>query len=99
VSNPDRPWLAYKKDPQYKLLIPGYVGNPDDEELAYILKHLENDLALRLWWGMPPRWTKVPAQVVRRLAMEGSAEDLGYNRKLARPRKKSPGSAQERDAA
>jgi hypothetical protein len=94
MSNPDdRPWLIYRKEPRYKLLIPGWGGNIDDVELAFIVKHLENDLPLRLWWGMPPRWKRVPEEVVKRLAMEGSADNQGQNRLLARPRR------QPRDAA
>jgi hypothetical protein len=94
VSNPDdRPWLIYRKEPRYKLLIPGYGGNIDDEEAAFIVKHLTNDTALKLWWGMPPRWRKVPQEVVKRLAMEGSADSLEQNRKLARPGRKPRDSA------
>jgi hypothetical protein len=100
LSNPDeRPWLIYRKERNWKLLIPGYGGYIDDKEVAFIVEHLTNDVALRLWWGMPPRWKKVPSEVVKRLAMEGSAEDQGHNRKLARRHRKSQDTALEGEAA
>jgi hypothetical protein len=95
----DKPWHAYQRGPNWKLLIPGYAGPLDDEELAFIVERLTNDTALRLWWGMPGRWKRVPVEVVKRLALQGSDESLAHNRKLARPRKKSQAPEQDRDAA
>jgi hypothetical protein len=95
LSNPDdRPWNHYKRERNWKLLVPGWGGHIiDDKELSFIIKHLEDDPALRLWWGIPARWKGIPEQVIRRLAMEGSEDNLAHNRTLARPRRQS------RDAA
>jgi hypothetical protein len=89
LSVVERPWEKYRGSPDWKDLIPGYAGALDDEQAAFIVEHLKNDAALRLWWGMKPSWKRVPEEVVRRLAMEGSEENQSLNRKLARPRRQS----------
>jgi hypothetical protein len=85
----DGPWRQYKCQRDWKLLIPGYGGVLADSELDFVIKHLEANVSLLAWWGLPARWKRVPEQVVRRLAMEGSAENQSYNRRLARPRRPS----------
>ena len=89
----DKPWDVYRHEPNWKLLTPGWGGSIDSEELSFIVKHLENDLSLRAWWGMPGRWKRVPEEVVWRLAMEGSDENQSHNRMLARPRRQSRAAA------
>jgi hypothetical protein len=69
---------------------PGYAGSLDDDELAYIEAKLKDDASLRLWWGMRPSWKRIPAEVVRRVAMEGDPDNQAHNRTLARPRQQSP---------
>jgi hypothetical protein len=85
----DKPWHQYQPERNWKLLIPGWGGHLDEDELAFIVEHLKNDAALRLWWGMKPSWKRVPEEVVRRLAMEGSEDNQSLNRRLARPRRQS----------
>ena len=81
------PWHQYQNEPDWKLLIPGWGGSLSDEELAFIVEHLENDDSLRLWWGMKPSWQRIPGEVVKRVALEGSADNQSLNRTLARPRR------------
>jgi hypothetical protein len=89
----DRPWRQYRHEPNWRLLEPGFAGFLSDAELAFIIKHLEADLSLRAWWGMPARWKGIPKQVIKRLALEGSPENLSFNRTLARPRRPSRAAA------
>jgi len=71
---------------QWKLLIPGWGGHLDPDELVYIIEHLVKDPDLRKWWGMKPSWRRIPEEAVGRLALEGSEDDQAHNRRLARPR-------------
>jgi hypothetical protein len=90
---PPRPWERYRPKEarlgqgllRWKLLIPGWGGALDDDELAFILTHLKADEKLRLWWGIPPRWKSIPLEVVKRIALTGSDDDQAHNRRLARP--------------
>jgi hypothetical protein len=82
-----RPWEKYASDLMGNLLEPGYAGVVDDAELAYVRGKLQDDPALRLWWGMRPAWRRVPEEVVRRIAMEGDPDSQAHNRILARPHK------------
>jgi hypothetical protein len=93
------PWHQYQQERDWRLLVPGWGGNLDDAELAYIVEHLKNDDALRLWWGMRPSWKRIPEEVVRRVAVEGTDETLAHNRKLARRRKKAQDPGQDAEAA
>jgi hypothetical protein len=89
-----KPWAKYAKSSsgpgqgqlQWKLLIPGWGGRLEPEELAFIVDHLVKDSDLRRWWGMKPSWKRIPEDAVQRLALEGSEEDQALNRRLARPR-------------
>jgi hypothetical protein len=69
-----RPWHRYQgktgKFP-WKLLAPGWGGSLGDDELVFIMEHLRRDEKLRLWWGIPPCWKSIPAEVIKRLAMAG----------------------------
>jgi hypothetical protein len=92
-----KPWERYRlKSPgpgqaalDWKLLQPGWAGYLGDDELAFIMEHLRKDEKLRLWWGIPPRWKRLPEETVRRVALSGSDEDQGHNRRLARPQQAS----------
>jgi hypothetical protein len=88
-----RPWRRYRKEKHWKLLQPGWAGTLDDDELAYILAHLKADEKLQIWWGIPPRWKSLPEEVIKRIAIAGSDEDQGHNRKLARPRREPQAAA------
>jgi hypothetical protein len=96
-----KPWARYGKGSfgpgqgqlRWKLLIPGWGGHLDDDDLAYIVEHLEGDSDLRKWWGMKPSWKRVPEETVRRIALEGDEDDQSLNRRLARPRKQAPAAA------
>ncbi|HZA22465.1 MAG TPA: hypothetical protein VFA32_07650 [Dehalococcoidia bacterium] len=85
-----KPWTAYRRETNWKDLIPGYAGALDDEQVAYIQGRLMNDASLRLWWGMKPSWKRVPEEAIRRVAMSGCEYNQSLNRKLAQPRKPKP---------
>jgi hypothetical protein len=96
-----KPWDRYAKagagpgpgQLRWKLLIPGWGGHLDDDELDYIVGHLVKDPDLRKWWGMKPSWKRIPEEAVRRLAAEGSEDDQALNRRLARPRQQGQAAA------
>jgi hypothetical protein len=85
----EKPWIRYRGQSgslRWKLLIPGWPGALGDDELKYIMEHLMKDERLKLWWGIPSRWRSLPAEIVRRVALQGSEDDQAVNRRLARPR-------------
>jgi hypothetical protein len=86
----DQPWQRYSRDKDYLLLEPGFAGVLTDEELEYIRGKLQQDGALRRWWGMKPSWRRVPEEAIRRVAMDGDPEEQSINRRLAQSRKYSP---------
>jgi hypothetical protein len=71
------------------VLVPGWAGTLGDDELAFIIQHLQYDDSLRRWWGMRPSWRRIPEEVVKRIALDGDPDDQGHNRQLARPRQQS----------
>jgi hypothetical protein len=102
-AKPDqKPWQQYRRQGsgqgqgtlKWKLLEPGWGGQLDEDELEFIKGPLMQDAPLRLWWGMPPSWKRIPEEAVRRIAVEGNPDNQGHNRRLARRRKQSPAAAQ-----
>jgi hypothetical protein len=101
MSAPVKPWVKYAKEStgpgqgqlRHKLLIPGYAGHLEPEELVYILDHLARDPALAAWWGIPRRWRRIPEEVIKRVALSGSEGDQAKNRRLTRPRQQSRAAA------
>ena len=87
------PWHVYQREQNWKLLIPGWGGSLSEEELSFIVEHLENNAGLRLWWGMKGSWKRVPLEVVRRIALSGSEDSQSHNRRLARPRQQTRAAA------
>jgi hypothetical protein len=80
-----RPWDAYRREGCcWQLLIPGWAGSLDDEELAYILHKLQEDDALSFWWGFRPGTKRRPIEAIKAVAMHGSPEVRGNNIRLAR---------------
>jgi hypothetical protein len=82
----DKPWHAYRSEPNWKLLEPGWAGCLDDDELAYIQDRLKTDDALSYWWGFRPGQRTRSAEAIRRIAMRGDSEIRANNVKLARTR-------------
>ena len=69
----------------FKLLLPGWAGPVDDEELAYIREALSKDRKLAFRWGIKPS-KKVHDEGIRRVAMQGSDENWKVNAALVRPK-------------
>ena len=90
-----KPWLAYEMDSKYLLLEPGWGGNLDDDELAYIQERLKADPDLSYWWGFRPGQKTRPEAAIRRVAMDGDPDHRQSNRKLARVRMGMPDPAHE----
>ena len=85
-----KPWDKCLKENQGNLLEPGYAGSLADDELEYIRGKLQQDAALRRWWGMKPSWKRIPEEAIKRVAMDGDPEEQSVNRRLAQSRKYSP---------
>ncbi len=85
-----KPWAAYKRDPRRMLLEPGWAGQLDDEELAYVQEKLKADDNLSSWWGFRPGQKSRPAEAIRRVAMDGSPAERTHNVRLARVRAERP---------
>jgi hypothetical protein len=83
----DKPWHQYRREPQYRLLEPGYAGQLDDGELAYVQARLKADDALSFWWGFRPGQKRRAEAAIQRVAMDGDPETRGNNVKLARVRR------------
>ncbi len=67
----------YKNDPrllrfyQKKPLEPGWVGEPDPDELAYIKSHLQQSPSLRRRWGFRPSAGRFSESSIRAVARDG----------------------------
>ncbi len=56
---------------QKKLLIPGWAGELDSTELAYIKSKLKADRRLRARWGFKRGRSRLSEEKIRRVALEG----------------------------
>lgn len=95
------PWDKYRHEAsrpgqgqlRWQLLIPGWAGHLDPDELLFIMERLEQDPDLRKWWGQKPSWRRVPEEAVLRVALNGDEADQSHNRRLAQARRKTPAAA------
>lgn len=89
----DRPWHAYRALANWKLLEPGWTGQLDDDELAFVQEKLRNDDALSAWWGFRPGAKRRAVEAIRRVARDGDPDNQTFNRGLARmkPERAFPG--------
>lgn len=60
-----------------KLLVPGWAGELDRKELAYIKSRLRESLPLSRWWGFRPSAKRLSTTRIRRVAMDGLHSDGG----------------------
>ena len=74
-----------------RLREPGWAGELNDDELAYIRRELLQDKKLAYRWGFAPSQKTRPAEAIRRVAMHGDPDHRSSNVALARPRKRSKG--------
>jgi hypothetical protein len=81
----DKPWYRYRREPNWKLLEPGWGGQLDDSELAFIQAKLNADEALSYWWGFRPKTKRRPVEAIKAVAMRGDPDVRARNMKLVRP--------------
>jgi hypothetical protein len=82
-----KPWTIYRPEgPRWRLLEPGWPGQLDEDELAYILHKLQGDDALSFWWGFRPGTKMRPIEAIKAVAQHGDPDVRGINIKLARGR-------------
>ncbi len=82
----ERPWEKYLSDPDGKLLIPGWAGSLDSDEVSYIQEKLKADAMLSYWWGFRPGQRTRSVSAIERVAWAGSPEVRSENVKLTRLR-------------
>jgi hypothetical protein len=86
-QNKDKSWHAYRSEPNWKLLEPGWAGTLDDDELTFIQVHLKSDDKLSFAWGFRPGQKMRSEAAIRRIAMHGDPNSRATNVKLARTMK------------
>ncbi len=69
-----------------RLLEPGWAGQIDDDELAFIRYALFRDSKPARLWGFRPSQKSRADEAIRRVALDGDPERTAHNRGLARPR-------------
>lgn len=69
-----------------RLLEPGWAGEIDDDELAFIRGTLFRDSKPARLWGFRPSQKTRADEAVRRVAMDGDPDSTAHNRGLARLR-------------
>ena len=69
-----------------RLLEPGWAGQIDDDELAFIRYALFRDSKPACLWGFRPSLKSRTDEAIRRVALYGDPERTAHNRGLARPR-------------
>jgi hypothetical protein len=95
----DKPWHQYQREPQYRLLEPGFAGNLDEDELVYVQSRLKADDNLSYWWGFRPGQKTRSEAAIRRIAQPGDPDSRAANVKLARTRRaETPAKSQRRAA-
>jgi len=72
------------KNGQVELLMPGWAGSLDDDELIYILNEVRRLPSLAKKWGFKTT-QRITPESVRRVALYGDADNLAQNRQVARP--------------
>lgn len=80
----DKPWHQYRREPQHRLLEPGWPGSVGDDELVYIQERLKSDDSLSYWWGFRPGMKRRSAAAIERVAMHGDPDNRSHNVKLVR---------------
>ena len=68
-----------------RLLKPGWAGQIDEDELAFIRYALFQDSKPARLWGFRPSQKSRADEAIRRVALHGDPERTAHNRGLARP--------------
>lgn len=86
----EKPWRQYRREPQHRLLEPGWGGSLDDEEVAYILDRLKADDQLSYWWGFRPRARRRAIEAICKVSQSGDPENRSHNMALVRKAGRGP---------
>jgi len=66
------------------LLHPGWAGELDNDELAYIKSALQRSNKLRTAWGFPRGERRLVEPGIKAVALWGREDDKGHNAELVR---------------
>ena len=71
--------LNKKNIRDYRLLEPGWAGELEDDQVAYIRAALHDDPDLAYQWGFKRSSKRFPADIIRRIAKRGDADHRTVN--------------------
>ena len=69
-----------------RLLVPGWAGEPELDEMEFIQDRLARDRRLAVKWGFDPATTTRPDWAICQVAMWGDPNQRSLNTALARQR-------------
>jgi hypothetical protein len=76
--------LKKRGNMDYRILEPGWAGELDDEQLAYIRNALHNDSDLAYQWGFRRASKRFSDDMIRRIAARGDATHRMINAHLVK---------------
>jgi hypothetical protein len=71
--------LNKKNIRDYRLLEPGWAGELEDDQVAYIRNALHDDPDLAYQWGFKRSSKRFPSDIIRRIAKRGDADHRTVN--------------------
>ena len=66
-----------------RILVPGWAGEPEPEELEFLQQKLARDRRLAIKWGFDPAAPARPEWAIRQVAMWGDPNHRSLNAALA----------------
>ena len=76
--------LSKKSIRDYRLLEPGWAGELEDDQVAYIRAALHDDPDLAYQWGFKRSSKRFPTEIIRRIAARGDADHRTTNLHLVK---------------
>jgi hypothetical protein len=76
--------LNKKNIRDYRLLEPGWAGELEDDQVAYIRAALHDDPDLAYEWGFKRSSKRFPTDIIRRIAKRGDADHRTVNMHLVK---------------
>ena len=76
--------LNKKNIRDYRLLEPGWAGELEDDQVAYIRAALHDDSDLAYQWGFKRSSKRFPTDIIRRIAKRGDANHRTVNMHLVK---------------
>ena len=76
--------LSKKAARDYRLLEPGWAGELEDDQVAYIRTALHDDPDLAYQWGFKRSSKKFSSDIIRRVALKGNADLRTVNMNLVK---------------